>query len=64
LTVGVGVVVVVKVAKLDRLLVVTCALPPPRSVLINPAMSVHRQNKLEREREGATRVAMADHATI
>jgi hypothetical protein len=54
-----------RAAKLDRLLlVVTCAPPPPSSPEINPAMSAQRQNKFERQPEGATRVAMLNHASI
>jgi hypothetical protein len=45
-------------------LVVTCALLPPRSVEINPAIRPHRQSILEREPEGATRAAMMNHASI
>lgn len=52
-----------RAARLDRLLVVTCAPPPPRSPEINPAMRAQRQNELEREREGAARVAMLNHAS-
>lgn len=60
----VGVATVDRPAKLEKLLVVTCALPPPRSVLINPAMRKHRQSVLEREPAGTMRVAMMKHASI
>jgi hypothetical protein len=55
---------VVGVATVARLLVVTCAPPPPRSVEINPAMRQHRQSMLEREPEGATRTAILNHASM
>jgi hypothetical protein len=60
----VGVVAVDRLARLDRLLVVTCAPPPPRSVEINPAMRQHRESILEREPEGATRTAILNHASM
>ena len=56
----VGVVAVVK--NVDE--VVTCAWLPPRSVEINPAMRPHRQSILEREPEGATRVAIISHTPM
>jgi hypothetical protein len=52
-----------RAARLDRLLVVACAPPPPRRFEINPAMRAQRQNKFEREHEGAARVAMLNHVS-